>query len=178
MCFKDKALTTFTSSNSGVALPIVTLEVISEMGQASVRTLFDQGSQRTFILKSLAHKLNLKMVGKCQLKIDGFQSKGRVKTYQIVELKTNIGEKLVVIHALVIDTLPSRINMTGLEQATQELKQIGIKLAEPNPQDYVSDISLLIGSDQYFKFITGSQTYRNINTLTSKLGNIFTPFKG
>ena len=111
-------------------------------------------------------------MGKCHLKVDGFQSEGRLMKYEIVECKVKVCDSFIAIKALVTKGLPSRINMPGLRDAARMLKERGLRLADPYNSDYVGNISLLIGSDHYFKFVTGYKVHRNISTLSSKLGSM------
>ena len=71
-----------------------------------------------------------------------------------------------------VDQLPSRVYIPGLEETNQNLMKLGYEVADPEVRDRVEDISMLIGADQYYKFITGHKYVNGVNLLSSKLGNI------
>ena len=174
-CYKREFSVTASTSVSeaeGIALAIANMNIKTKEGIKGIRALFDQGSQQTFILRSLVHSLGITSTGSRELSIDGFRSVGKREIYEQVSLLVKTRHQLVEVSALVVDQLPSRVYIPGLEETNQNLMKLGYEVADPEVRDRVEDISMLVGADQYYKFITGHKYVNGVNLLSSKLGNM------
>ena len=90
-----------------------------------------------------------------ELAITGFGSTLDRKSYDLVELCIVADNENIIVQALVVDELPNNVRMPGYSNAVIKLKSMGYKLADPvDSSDAFSDISILIGADEYFKFLS------------------------
>ena len=147
---------------------ILTNDKISVKGKA----LLDTGSQRSFVLKSVVQSLKLKSHKTLDLKIDGFQSKGKTETYGVVNLPIHTDEGIITIEACVVTTMVDRIYMPGRESLISQIKSSGYQLADKTSVDKFDRIDLLIGVDHYFKFVHGENLVDDIYQVSSKLGTL------
>ena len=79
----------------------------------SCQTLFDTGSQRSFVLNSVANALDLAVVGKCEIAINGFNSCSEIKEYLIVTCIVSCDSEIIKFDAVVVDKMPKCISMPG-----------------------------------------------------------------
>lgn len=103
--------------SNGIALPTAMLKIKVEDSFYSVRALFDQGSQKTFILKSVTSSLQLKSNGNLMLAVDGFESKGQLKNYDMIQFIVLAGNEQIKVEALSVDNFPTRLTAIGLSEA-------------------------------------------------------------
>ena len=108
------------------------------------------------------------------LSIDGFCSQGISKIYDTVEINMATLTGIIKANVIVVDNLPNKICILGIQEAVNYLKSVDFSLADNRLTVVVTDISLLIGSDKYYKFINGHAIHNNINLLDSNLGWIIT----
>jgi len=136
--------------NKGVALPTAMLSIKHGSRITKFRALFDQGSQRTFILQTVASKLRLKIIKRITLTIDSFSAEGKSSEYAVVQFLVETNRGLKQMEAIVVDSLPARINMPGIFVAAEKLKKLGIPLADSFMHgSCVDNVSILVGSEQY-----------------------------
>ena len=74
------------------------------------------------------------------------------------------------IDAILVDKLPSRLHIPGLKKTVEQLKKKDIPIHLNLKSDNITDIKLLIGSDQYYYFVYGHQEVDGVHLLKSKLG--------
>ena len=184
LCFKKDSTTSSESkvaSNiahtkddcSGVALPTAQVQIKGKSHVKQVRALFDQGSQRTFLLQFIADELKLKPKRYLELSIDGFNSRGKTQKYPVVQLEVLCNKNIIIIDALLVHTLPRKIIMPGLTKTLSELKKWDVQIADPDiKEDMVENISLLIGADFYYNFVTGYKSIDDIHLITSLCGDM------
>ena len=93
---ENKTSMTITSSTTkftGNVLP--TAEITVNSNGFKTMALFDTGSQKTFIVKSLVNELNLNVIGNISLALDGFGSKGGSTNYDVVELPIYCNNEII-----------------------------------------------------------------------------------
>ena len=139
---------------------------------ASVRVLFDSGSQRSYISNRLKTTLKLKPIKNETLNLNTFgNSKFRKQNCDLVELNLEDKEhSKVTIKALsfpvICSSLPSRINI-------QEFPHLdGLELADDYEHSRNEEIDILIGSDYYWEIVTGEMKKGESGPIavSSKLG--------
>ena len=159
------------SSGKGNILPTAKIQILSCGTKVETTALFDICSQKTFITKKCANLLQAKSNAKIDLTVDGFGSQGKKRSYEIVSIVIPTNEDSVRIDAVVIDELPSRIVMLGRSDVVKKLKSNGYNLADPTDNsDLYFNVDLLIGVDNYFKFIHAQKIDEDLFMLPSKLG--------
>ena len=138
----------------------------------SCKTLLDIGSQKTFISKHVVDKLNLEKVGTVSLEVDGFGSVGRRVEYDLISVPIETDEGLITIVACSVNDMPNRICMPGRSTLVKSLKHKGHQLADDTSNNFCDDLSMLIGLDNYYKFVKGEKLTGNIYKIPSNLGTI------
>lgn len=157
---------------TSTALPVVKLHIIRKEKAIHKRALLDTGSQRTFILDTLAKDLGLKPVGKVKLKVEGFLKDGTFKDYDVVNLSIKLGRKYHRLQALLTERLPQNLTVLGIQRVTKHLRN-KVHLTDPEIEsDHINDLGLLIGMDQYFKVVTGQTRVDNVNLLQTPAGYV------
>ena len=116
--------------------------------------LFDEGSQRSFISRDLAHKLNSQLQGRENVSLTSFGAE--VPSYRsldiaIVSIQTTSGEK-IPISVLVVPTIALPLQ-NPLRTSIKEFPHLkGLSLAYPVTENENFEISVLIGADYYWHF--------------------------
>ena len=82
-------------SNTVNILPTAILSLLVNNSVTSVRCILDSGSQRSFILRSIVDKLKLPIVDKITFAIDGFNSLGKMQTYDVVNFDVTTTDGLL-----------------------------------------------------------------------------------
>ena len=113
----DTALGAHVKQSSHVRstlLPTAVAPILLKNGETSnSRCLFDQGNQGSFALKELIDRLKIHKIGKSLKTVDSFNQSGQREEYEIVEFTIKTFDGPVVVQAMVVNFLPSRISMTG-----------------------------------------------------------------
>ena len=162
-----------SNRRQGVALPTALVSVSNGIHKSEVRVLFDQGSQRSFILKSLVNQLQLEPVGSAVLDIDGFDSSSNNGQYDIVSVNFHTATNEVIpIKVTVVDKLPNRVSMPGFQEAVRLIKAKGMVPADPANTSVFSDVSILIGADEYYSFVYDENKIADFHVIPSKLGHL------
>ena len=135
------------------------------------RILFDTGSQRSYIRKSLQNRLRLNPIGKETLQLNTFgESKSKRENCEV--FKVNIANKnngeSIEITAIGFPTicapLPAKVNISEYSHLD------GLELADFNSCD--SSIDILVGADHYWDIVTGDVIHggNGPTAVSSKLG--------
>ena len=166
----------------GTNAALATAQVIVMNGRnnkmAQTRCFFDPGSQVSFITTGLASMLDFPVSRKLKLSIKGFMSES-VGTYNQVEPTLLLGSRKVKVSTIVTDKLPSTIITPGLSKVKEALVESGIKLADPDLDDKIEDVQLLIGSDFFGEFVNSIHKFKNINLFGTPGGEmIYGPIPG
>ena len=136
------------------------------------RVLFDTGSQRTYITNSLKSQLGLKPIEKESLRLSTFgNDRVRKESCDIVKLSLRKGDgESVNIAALsfpvICSSLPLQVDVSAYPHIE------GLPLADEFIGQEHDSIDVLIGSDQYWNFITGETVRGDFGpaAVSSKLG--------
>ena len=158
--------TTESSPKFGIALPTALLS----LNGTKARGFYDLGSQETLIESSLVTKLDLQVVESKWLRIDGFQSKGKLRKYDIVEIPIKTGEGIVNIKAIVVKDLPHSIYMKDSSRIIADLKSKGILMADEYENDTATDIEIIIGANYYYSFVKETVKMNNVTLLSTPMG--------
>ena len=162
-------------ATSSAALPtaLVFIQDSHRSSPIQTRCFFDQGSQRTFITKTLQESLGLKPVSKISLSVHhGFNQSTATCEYNVVNPLITLGKHKKRISAIVVPALPTAIQTPGLVSIAKDLEKNDIKLADDYMSDTVKDINILIGADFYAKFINGLTTRCGVNLLKTSAGYV------
>ena len=144
-------------------------------GIHKVRCLFDTGSQRTMILEETARKLGLVPHAKVELMIEGVGTQCKAnqnfRSYPLVKCVFGTNDGLVELDAIVANELPNRIVMSGIEQEVKKVDFKGMTLADPEISDF-SRLDVLIGVDNYYKFVYGNHISKGLYAIPSNVGSL------
>ena len=163
----NKSTSSYTS-----LLPTANVTIRTPNGRFECKALLDVGSQRTFILKSLADTMHLKIIDKIALEIDGFASVGKRQTYDIVQVDVITSSDITTISALTVESMPSRVCMPGRSDLVKSLIGKGFTLADPSTHDSYNDLHMIIGIDSYHRFVPGNKVADSVYAFDSKLGSV------
>ena len=111
-------------------LPTALAVLENKSNSVKCKILLYDGSQTTFILEDVAKQLKLIKVGSLTLEVDGFESCGQRKQYDVVEVTINTNEGKVKINAVVTPSLPNRLTMPGRSALVRKLNLKGYILAD------------------------------------------------
>ena len=119
----DNAETAISASatSKGNILPTAIMKVVQGNKFMQCKALFDTGSQKTFVLRDVVNKLKIKTVKNATLSVDGFNSTGIKKDYNVVNLDIHCPTEIVCIEAIVVDNMPSRLHMAGRDEIVNSL---------------------------------------------------------
>ena len=162
-------------STSSAALPtaLVTIQCSQRSSPIPTRCFFDQGSQRTFITKTLQDSLGLKPISKISLSVNhGFNNTTAACEYEVVDPLVNLGKCKKRISAIVVPALPTTIQTPGLASVASDLKKKDIKLADNYLSDTIKDINILIGADFYAKSINGLTKRCGVDLMKTSAGYV------
>ncbi|XP_065889733.1 uncharacterized protein [Dysidea avara] len=129
--------------------------IIAGHTKTSANILFDEGAQRSFISREMVNELGTSLTSTADISLASFGNASR--THQklgvvTVEIQTLSGE-LIPISVLVVPTIAAPIqNVVPLSVSTMPHLQ-GLKLAHPVTSNNNFTISLLIGTDYYWKLV-------------------------
>ena len=169
--------TAVTQTVKGSVL-LQTARAIASNGSRSVpaRILFDTGSQRSYIRKSLQTRLKLSPIGKETLQLNTFgESKSKRESCEVfkVNIANKNGDESVEITAIGFPTicapLPSKINVDEYPHLD------GLELADLDSCDRNSSCDttdVLVGGDHYWDIVTGDVVHggNGPTAMSSKLG--------
>ena len=141
-----------------------------------VRLFFDAGSQMTFITRELVDRANIPITETTNLTLSGFMTPAVNRDFPIIKAVLQLGRERKRISAVVVETLPTQIQTVGLTKAVQTLQAKGIAIADPHIEgDTVGPVDILIGSDQYFKFVADRTVVREgIHLMKTAAGHSLT----
>ncbi|XP_069170769.1 uncharacterized protein [Procambarus clarkii] len=137
-----------TESGNNTTLPTAQLKLINRKSRVNTRGPFDQGSQKTFVTQQLVEQLKLKPAKCVKLSISGFLTNSGSREYQVVKVLVRLGSSTNSIQAVVVDKLPSDLQVTGLAH-TEISQTVGLQeedrdftkfLCIKDPLDLDSDV--------------------------------------
>ena len=147
-------------------------EVSASHLSADANILFDEGAQRSFITQKLADDIQIQHKGTGEINLATFEGSSqtlrRVPT-ATVSLKTS-GRETIPIDVLIVPTIAAPLS--NMPPEVTKLKYLkGLKLAHPVTKVAEFDISLLIGTDHYWRIVQNHVVRGNGPTaVKSKIG--------
>ena len=158
--------------NKASILLMVKLSVLSSAGIGiSTRCLFDTGSQETCISHQLVNKLCIAVSAHKRLSLEGINSRIESKLYDMVNLFIRTDSVKISMEAIVVEKLPDKISMPGRDEAIKTLTIRGVQLADDGRGDSGTDLEILVGIDNYFKFVNAQLVTDDLFLIPSRVGN-------
>ena len=93
-------------------------------------------------------------------------------TCPTIKLKLSLGSCVFSILFIVTEKVAMCLEVPGLKSMAKMLKGEGVKLADGQARDRVTDIAAIIGADHFSKFIRGTHRVRGVNLFNSTGGHI------
>ena len=90
----------------------------------------------------------------------------------MVKVTVRLGNMRTTIRAVVHNNVDTIVSTPCISQVATMLRNHRIKLADSYESDVVQGIGLVIGADNYHKFVNGQQILPGINLLSCELGCI------
>ena len=155
------------------ALPTAIVELAGGGKREQVRMFLDQGSQRTFISTELVARLQLKPVLRISIRVIPFGNQARTLWCDVVSVVVRMGTQRITVLAVVYDEVSTSMHIPGLRFVAKTLRERGIKLADPYiDSDTLSNIPLIIGADNYTKFVGNYSFFKGVTLLASPAGSL------
>ena len=136
-------------NSDSTMLPTLTVRIENGKYIETVRAIKDGGSQRNFILESLAEKLNLCILKPVELLIHGFNSSKPIKT-KIVKVPIILNGDKTEIEATVIPKVNIELIIPNIERVAKEFERLGYILADENLtccKGQIKDFGLVLGAE-------------------------------
>ena len=159
-------------TDTSVALPTAVINLAGGGRRSCTRAFFDTGAQRSFIHAELAQKLCLPVIDEINLTISPFDSPVQHLRTSVVKVTVRLGNMRTTIRAVVHNNVDTIVRTPGISQVATMLRNHKIKLADSYESDVVQGIGLVIGADNYHKFVNGQQILQGINLLSCASGCI------
>ena len=137
------------SENDKHLLPVCTIPFLSHDKVENYSALLDSGSQRSFVNANVLKNLKFRIVETSELLIKGFGG-SRKEVCDTVELIVKLDDIEVQINVIATNIF-NDINVGDQSSCSNLLPKHNLKSVE-----IISPISLVIGADYYYKFVTGS----------------------
>ena len=129
--FSTQHSSVMTTSSAALPTALVTIWCSHQSSPIQTCCFFDQGSQQTFITKTLQDFLELKPVSKISLSVHhGFNNTTATCEYDVVDPFVIFGKCKKRIYAIVLPALPTAFQTPGLASVASDLKKKDIKLAD------------------------------------------------
>ena len=143
---------------------------------STVKILLDSGSQQTFISEELAKELNLNPVREVPVDINTFMSNHKCTTkfkeYEIIVRAISSNKKLFL-KVLGTPTICNTIKGQNTDLAVEQTEFVkGLQLADTGHHSPESKTDILIGSDCYWKVVTG-ETERDTRSEMVAINTMF-----
>ena len=149
------------TTKKNTLLPTAKAKIFNEHNEKEelIRVLFDICSQKSFINERMSSKLNLLVICKERMIVQGFESlNAERRKIDVVQAKLcGVKQTLTVTAELcVIPKICSLISCQtiALAQATYE-HIIGLNLSDTCSESSNLEVDVLIGGDYYWRFMTG-----------------------
>ncbi|XP_077550601.1 uncharacterized protein LOC144163738 [Haemaphysalis longicornis] len=139
-----------------VLLPTAKVMCSGETYNAEIRTLFDGGSQRSFITSATSKRLGCQVVGNERLTVGVFGGRQEEKMFQrvMVTLNTKQGRRLKL-EVLETDVICDHKIPAPPQSVAHQLGHLDCDIADLANGDAPEDIGLLIGSEYIWGLTTG-----------------------
>ena len=127
-------------------VPTFTAKLKGENKWSNVRSIYDVWSQTTFILDSLASKLQCKVLSDVELSVRGFNSRKTSKA-KLVEVSI-FTDKEYKIKAVTVPSFQLSVNIPSLDKVVKTFQDKGYTLADKDlTGTEIGDIDFLLGSN-------------------------------
>jgi len=149
-----------TESYNDVVLPTATVYVRENGKNRSLRVFKDIGSQSSFVRGTPDSIPNCRVVRSIDINIKGINSAKLYKSH-VVQFPVEVpGQGMQTITAVCVPSLSTEVAACGLASLSKKFRDEGVELADRNiDSDSISDIAVLIGSDQGHIFPLTQLTY-------------------
>ena len=135
-------------------LPTVMMPIVGcQTRYHLTRTLLDQCSQRSFVLRSSLPQFKCTSLGQETLQLEGFTGGIDSQKYDVVELCYLYRRKQYALRTVVVDKLPNHYVSSEIRSNLTALKKRGFKLADPELAENRNKIELLVGADYYYDLV-------------------------
>ncbi|XP_064462528.1 uncharacterized protein LOC135373223 [Ornithodoros turicata] len=145
-------------AKSGMArLQKVSVWAAEPAGKRRIRLLFDTGSQQTFIRRDLLKELGFQITGEEDLSVFSFARTRHPRRFHCERVQVRLEaisdpRSFIELEALGISEL-CRVSTPALDDVTMSLLSLrGLEVADTS---CTTDVALLVGSDYYWKLVTG-----------------------
>ena len=137
------------TNNVSSLLPTITIKINTKEGPYTTRAYIDSCSQQTFVNRSLLQNLNLPITSEGKtVTLSPFIGTASEVSEDYTNLNITLGTENYNIKAMVIDQQASKpINVPGLSERTQELKNKYTLADKEINGDVIDNIDMLIGVD-------------------------------
>ena len=163
--------------SESVALPTGLVDVKglcpSDKVCLTARAFFDSGSQRSFIHPDLVAELGLPFGPSLPVSVVTFG--GHTSTVQCptVTLQLRVGSSQYCRIAFIItDKVGLKVKVPGLEAVARCLERDGYRLDDTYLTDQIENVKILIGADNFNKFIIGTCKYQAVSLFKTVNGHI------
>ena len=153
----------YAGSGSPVLLQTAVVKVFKPDSQSShskpIRAILDSGSQRSYLTQAVAHQLDLHSKREESLNIKTFgEAQGSHQTCQVVDLAIQAnGGGTITMEALVVPIICDALaNQPTKATKLKHPHLKGLRLADYHSKEEQLPVDLLVGSDNYWKLVTGN----------------------
>jgi hypothetical protein len=150
----------YVNTGTPILLQTAQAQVSRENSTVSmnVRIILDGGSQRSYVSDKVKSALNLPVEHKESMLIQAFGSTSEELTdcpFVKLDIKTQDGENINIAAYSVPLICTPVVRQTVLEAQERYEHLANLNMADPITGEQDAEIDLLIGSDQYWKLVTG-----------------------
>ncbi|KAK6175233.1 hypothetical protein SNE40_013740 [Patella caerulea] len=150
----------FVNSSTSVLLPTARAIVFNPSiysARLEVRMVFDSGSQRTYITRAIQDYLCFPVVEQRTFMLKTFGSTLKTpKTLDVVSLHISTNNGDIRILAIVVPFICDKLCNQYLDRAQNGFPHLrNLNFADYNGEQIDLMIDMLIGSDEYWNFVTG-----------------------
>ncbi|XP_077564362.1 uncharacterized protein LOC144179800 [Haemaphysalis longicornis] len=139
-----------------VLLPTAKVMCSGETYNAEIRTLFDGGSQRSFITSATSKRLGCQVVGNERLTVGVFGGRQEEKMFQRVTVTVNTKQgRRFKLEVLETDDICDHKMPASPQSVAHQLGYLDCDIADLANGDAPEDIGLLIGSEYIWDLTTG-----------------------
>ena len=125
---------------------------------------------KPFIHANFVDECKFCIVKSTNLYVEGFESAAVSKMHNIVNVPIQCNNEQIIIEAVVVNEMPNRSTMSDRNAIAEKLSSRGINRDDNANSEKYSNMSLIIGVDNYFKFMFNNRVDTNLDPIDSKVG--------